>query len=213
MNNTLIRSTLVMLLALVALWAVVQADPVADSAQEAPKKESSVPETYKVLFETSCGNFTVQVTRAWAPLGADRFHELVTAGYFNGSGFFRVVTGFVVQFGLAADPKVTAKWVEARLKDDPVKQTNSRGRLTFATAGPNTRTTQLFINLGNNEALDGMGFSPFGEVVEGMDVVDKINKEYGEKPRQDLITSQGAEYLSKEFPKLDLIKSAKILPQ
>lgn len=209
MNTTLFRSMMVIL---VALAAILQADPVADSPQEPAPKASAVPETFKVLFETTGGNVTVQVTRAWAPLGADRFHELVTSGYFNGCAFFRVVPGFVVQFGLAADPKVTAKWVESRLKDDPVTQTNSRGRLTFATAGPNTRTTQLFFNLGNNATLDEMGFSPFGEVVAGMDVVDKINKEYGEKPRQDLITSQGAEYLSKEFPKLDLIKSAKIIP-
>lgn len=172
----------------------------------------SAPASFKVLFETTAGNITIQVTRAWAPLGADRFHALVSNGYFNGCAFFRVVPGFVVQFGLNGDPLVTAAWRDANIKDDPVTQTNNRGRLTFATAGPNTRTTQLFINLANNPRLDGMGFSPFGEVVEGMDVVDKINKEYGERPNQGMIQTQGAEYLSKSFPKLDLIKSTKILP-
>ncbi|MGE4158260.1 MAG: peptidylprolyl isomerase [Planctomycetota bacterium] len=172
----------------------------------------NAPATFRVRFETSCGDITVQVNRSWSPLGADRFYALVTSGYFDGCAFFRVVPGFVVQFGLNGDPKITAAWRAANIHDDPVTQTNNRGRLTFATAGPNTRTTQLFINLANNPRLDSMGFSPFGEVVEGMDVVDKINKEYGERPNQALIQTQGEAYLSKSFPKLDIIQSAKILP-
>lgn len=189
--------------------------PIMNPALSDPRHPDNLltsPESFRVCFETSCGNITVQVNRSWSPQGADRFHSLVTSGYFDGCSFFRVVPGFVVQFGLNGDPKVTSAWRAANIKDDPVTQTNNRGRLTFATAGPNTRTTQLFINLANNPRLDSMGFSPFGEVVEGMDVVDRINKEYGERPNQALIQTQGQAYLSKSFPNLDTIKTAKILP-
>ena len=168
------------------------------------------PDTFKVHFNTTAGPITVEVTRAWSPLGADRFYNLSRHHFFDGAAFFRVVPGFVVQFGLPANPKVSQVWAAANIKDDAVTQSNHRGSLTFATAGANTRTTQLFINLGENVRLDKMGFSPFGTVVEGMDVVDKIYSGYGEKPDQDLITKQGKAYLDKNFPKLDRIVSATV---
>lgn len=168
------------------------------------------PPAYKAKFETTAGNFTVEVQREWAPLGADRFYNLVKSGYFNGARFFRVVPGFVVQFGLSPDPKVSGPWREAKLQDDAVRRSNGRGFLTFATAGPNTRTTQLFINLGDNTRLDQMGFSPFGLVTEGMEAVDKINSEYGESPQQPNIEAEGEPYLAANFPKLDKITKATI---
>jgi len=173
---------------------------------------AKAPADFKVSFTTTAGDFVVEVHRDWAPLGADRFYNLVRHGFFTNASFFRVVPNFVVQFGLNADPAVNKAWADADIKDDPVVQTNSRGRLVFATAGPGTRTTQLFINFGDNGRLDGMGFAPFGEVVEGMDVVDKIYPAYGEQPSQDLITNQGDAYISKNFPKIDKIKLAKVLP-
>ena len=169
------------------------------------------PATYDVKFTTSKGDFVVQVTRSWAPLGADRFYNLVKHGYFNGAAFFRVVPGFIVQFGLSADPAVNKVWRTANIKDDPVTQSNKPGTLTFATAGPNTRTTQLFINFGNNAALDAQGFAPFGTVTSGMDVVRGIYSAYGEMPDQQAITLQGKAYLEKSFPNLDTIKSTTIV--
>ena len=169
------------------------------------------PADFKVRFTTTAGDFVVEVHRVWAPLGADRFYNLVRHGFFTNASFFRVVPNFVVQFGLNASPAVNNVWDDAKIQDDPVIQTNSRGRLVFATAGPNTRTTQLFINFGDNGRLDGMGFAPFGEVVEGMDVVDKIYPGYGEQPQQDLITSQGDAYISQNFPKIDKIKLARVV--
>ncbi len=174
------------------------------------KATAKAPATFKVRFETTRGTFVVAVTRAWAPLGADRFYNLVEAGFYDEAGFFRVVPGFVVQFGLNADPRANAVWRDARIPDDPVKQTNSRGRLTFATAGPGTRTTQLFISTGSNGNLDGMGFAPFGEVVSGMSVVEAITAEYGQTPDQGRITTEGNAYLKAKFPKLDFIKKASI---
>ena len=168
------------------------------------------PEVFDATFSTTKGDFVVHVNRAWAPFGADRFYNLVKAGYYNDASFFRVIPGFVVQFGLGADPTVNKAWRDAKIKDDPVSQSNRPGFLTFATAGKNTRTTQLFINLGNNAQLDSMGFSPFGQVTSGMDVVQKIHSGYGESPDQGQITTQGKAYLDKNFPKLDSIKSATI---
>ena len=168
------------------------------------------PDVFDVEFTTTKGNFTVRVTRAWAPLGADRFYNLAKHSFFNDAAFFRIVPNFVVQFGLSADPAVNSAWRSANIKDDPVTQTNKPGYITFATAGPHTRTTQLFINLGNNSFLDRQGFSPFGEVTQGMDVVRGLYAGYGESPDQGAITRQGKAYLDKSFPKLDSIKTATI---
>jgi peptidyl-prolyl cis-trans isomerase A (cyclophilin A) len=174
---------------------------------------AKAPEMFQARFVTTKGPFVVQVTRSWAPLGADRFYNLVKAGFFTDAAFFRVVPGFVVQFGLSARPSVSAVWEKARIKDDPVTQSNTRGRITFATAGPNTRTTQLFISFGNNARLDSLGFAAFGEVTEGMDVVDKIYSGYGEQPDQGAIQAQGKAYLDKSFPMLDKITAATIVTQ
>lgn len=170
------------------------------------------PETFDVKFETTSGDFVVAVHRAWAPIGADRFYNLVKSGFFTGDAFFRVVPGFVVQFGLNPDPAVNRAWRDADIKDDPVKHSNKRGTITFATAGPDTRTTQLFINYADNSGLDRQGFAPFGLVTSGMDVVDHIYSGYGQQPDQGAITTQGAAYLHTFFPKLDTIKSATIIP-
>jgi peptidyl-prolyl cis-trans isomerase A (cyclophilin A) len=177
----------------------------------------TAPETFRAKFETSKGAVTIEVVRANAPLGADRFYNLVKSGYFKDIAFFRVIPGFMAQFGIHGDPKVAAAWRPARIQDDPVKSGNARGAISFAMAGPNTRTTQFFINLVNNSRLDGMGFSSFGKVVEGMDVVDKINGEYGEGaprgrgPDQGRVQSEGNGYLKKDFPNLDYIVSASVV--
>jgi peptidyl-prolyl cis-trans isomerase A (cyclophilin A) len=182
------------------------------------KLTEKAPETFMAQFDTTKGKFTIEVIRSLAPNGADRFYNLVRSGYFTDIAFFRVIPGFMCQFGIHGDPNVSAKWRTAVISDDPVKGSNTRGAITFATAGPNTRTTQLFINFGNNIGLDGQGFSPFGKVTEGMDVVDKINSEYGEGapngmgPAQGRIQMEGNAYLKKDFPNLDYIKSAAIVP-
>jgi peptidyl-prolyl cis-trans isomerase A (cyclophilin A) len=171
---------------------------------------AQAPETFQVKFATTKGDFTVVVTRAWAPLGVDRFYNLVRAGFFTDAAFFRVVPGFMAQFGISARPDVAAVWKQARIPDDPSTQSNTRGRITFASAGPNTRTTQLFINYGDNSRLDP-AFASFGEVTEGMEVVDKIYSEYREQPNQGLIQAQGKAYLDANFPMLDRITSVTIL--
>ena len=172
--------------------------------------KATAPDEYEVTFKTTAGDFVVKVTRSWAPLGADRFYNLVKHGFFTDAAFFRVVPGFVVQFGLNANPAVNAAWEKAYIKDDPVTQSNHTGFLTFATAGANTRTTQLFISLGENARLDSMGFSAFGQVTSGMDVVQKIFPGYGESPDQAQITAEGKTYLDKNFPKLDRVLSATV---
>ena len=178
---------------------------------QAPELNAQAPDTYRVRFETSAGAFVVEVHRSWAPIGADRFYNLVSNGYYDGVRFFRVIDGFMAQFGMHADPLVTAQWRVATLQDDPVVESNTRGRITFAmTSQPNSRTTQVFINFGNNTNLDGMGFAPFGEVVEGMEVVDQIHSGYGEAPSQSQIQAYGNEYLESEFPDLDYIVRATI---
>lgn len=173
--------------------------------------KAQAPETYQVKFVTTAGDFTVEITRAWSPNGADRFYNLVKHHFYDGAGFFRVVPGFMVQFGLSAYPQVNAAWDSAKIKDDKVTQSNKPGFVTFATAGPNTRTTQIFINYGDNAFLDSQGFSPFGKVIDGMESVTKINSEYKERPDQGLITTQGKTYLEKNFPKLDTITSVTIV--
>lgn len=193
------------------------AEPAAPAASTNPllnpmAMNETAPATYRAKFETSKGDFTIEVTRAWAPLGADRFYNLVKGGFYDDARFFRVIQGFMAQFGINGDPQVSARWRVATIADDPVKQSNTRGMVTFAMArGGNTRTTQLFISFGDNSRLDGDGFAPFGRVVQGMDVVDQINSEYGETPNQGTIQGQGNAYLNAQFPRLDYIKKATIV--
>jgi peptidyl-prolyl cis-trans isomerase A (cyclophilin A) len=174
------------------------------------------PDTYKVKFTTTKGDFTIEVTRAWAPVGADRFYNLVKNGFFTDVEFFRVVPDFVVQFGINGNPKIAAVWSNANINDDPVTQSNLRGYITYAqTSAPNSRSTQVFINLNDrNSGLDARGFAPFGKVVDGMDVVDKLYSGYGEQVTnlQDQIAQQGNPFLKKNFPELDGIKTAVIVP-
>ena len=172
---------------------------------------AKAPDSYDVKFETTKGEFIVHVTRSWAPLGADRFYNLVKHGFFTDAAFFRVVPGFIIQFGLSANPAVNKVWQNANIKDDAVTQSNKPGYLVFATAGPNTRTTQLFINFGNNTFLDSQGFAPFGQVTSGMDVVKNLYSGYGERPDQGAITAQGKAYFDKNFPNIDSVKSATIV--
>lgn len=181
--------------------------------------KAQAPPVYDVKFATTKGDFIVQVTRAWAPLGADRFYNLVKHGFFTNASFFRVVPGFVVQFGISADPKISAAWETANIKDDPVRGSNKVGYLTYAMGGPNTRTTQVFINLrDNSSALDSMGFAPFGQVTSGMDVVQQLYSGYGDLPEmggrgpsEERIAKGGKAYLDKNFPMLDSIKTATVI--
>lgn len=176
--------------------------------------KDQAPATYQVKFDTSRGEFTITVTRAWAPLGADRFYNLIKHHYFDNAHFFRVVPNFVAQFGLSAYPAVTAAWEKATIKDDSHSQSNKKGTITFATAGPNTRTTQLFINLKDNSALDSQGFTPFGVVDgDGMKVVNMFYDQYGDGAGmdQEAITKGGKKYIETKWPKLDLIKSATLV--
>jgi peptidyl-prolyl cis-trans isomerase A (cyclophilin A) len=174
--------------------------------------KETAPAKFKAKFTTTKGDFVVEVTRAWAPIGADRFYNLVKLGFFNDIGFFRIVPDFVVQFGIHGNPQVSAAWRPATIQDDPVsKQSNEKGTLTFAKGGANSRTTQIFINYKNNDRLDKMGFPPFGKVIQGMEVIDKINKEYGEQPQQMTLQSDGNAYLKRDFPRLDFITSAAIM--
>lgn len=175
------------------------------------------PASFRVQFETSKGNFVVQVDRSMAPNGADRFYRLINEGFFDDVRFFRVINGFMAQFGIHGDPAVTARWRAQRIQDDPVVGSNTRGTITFATSGPNSRTSQVFINLVNNVNLDGMGFAPFGRVVEGMEVVDQLYSGYGEGapqgqgPAQGQIVSQGNAYLTQSFPLLDHVIRARVV--
>ena len=178
--------------------------------------KEQAPATYKARFDTSKGVFVLDVKRDNAPNGADRFYNLVKNGFFDDTRFFRVISGFMVQFGISGDPKISAPWREARINDDPVKQSNKRGFISFATRGPNTRTTQVFINFGDNARLDGLGFSPFGQVTTGMNVVDQLYSQYGEGapngrgPDQGRIQAEGNAYLTKDFANLDFVKKATI---
>ena len=176
--------------------------------------KDKAPEQYKVKFVTTRSEFTLDVTRAWAPLGADRFYNLVKHHFYDNASVFRVVPKFVAQFGISAYPAVTTAWRGTDIKDDPVTQSNKKGYITFATSGPNTRTTQVFINLVDNARLDRMGFAPFGVVEEGgMNVVEMFYDQYGDDagPDQSKIESQGKPYVDKGWPKLDTIKSATLL--
>ena len=202
--------------------------PKVDKPQLSPKKPASAltdpsqanaraPEQFRVRFKTTAGDFVILVKREWSPLGADRFYNLVKIDFFKDVSFFRVIQGFVAQFGISGNPSVNRAWESFRFKDDPVKESNLRGSLSFATAGSNTRTTQFFINFKDNAPLDTMGFSPIGKVVEGMEVVDSLYSGYGEGaprgkgPNQGTLKSQGNTYLKDNFPKLDYIKEVTIL--
>lgn len=186
------------------------------SKETAREAAVPVPDSYRASFETSKGVFVVEVTRSWAPEGAERFYRLLQQKYYDDARFFRVVPNFVVQFGINADPAVSARWRNLTIADDPVKGSNLRGTITYATSGPNSRTTQVFINLKDNTRLDTSGFAPFGKVVEGMEVVDRLYSAYGDAPprgngpNQSLIETQGNTYLENGFPRLDYIKKARI---
>ena len=203
--------------ALAVAFALFATPVVAQSPLSNPAAlREQAPATYKVRFDTSKGPFVVEVMRAWAPKGADRFYNLVKNGFYDNVRFFRVISGFMVQFGINGDPGVMANWRSAQIQDDPVTQSNTRGMLTFAMAGPNTRTSQVFINFAENSRLDQSGFAPFGKVISGMNVVDALNAEYGEGaprgrgPDQSRLQSEGNAYLAKEFPRMDYIKKATI---
>lgn len=174
---------------------------------------AKAPATFAVAFDTTKGRFVVTVHRGWASRGADRFYNLVRAHFFDGVEFFRVVKGFVVQFGISGYPKVSRAWQYAGIKDDPVKASNAIGTITYADAGPNTRTTQLFINVGNNSSLDRQGFAPFGKVTSGMSVVRRLYSGYGEAVTnfQGQIATQGNAFLEKRFPKLDSVIRARLV--
>jgi peptidyl-prolyl cis-trans isomerase A (cyclophilin A) len=180
--------------------------------------KEQAPPIYRVDFDTSKGPFVIEVHRDWAPNGADRFYNLVKNGFYDNTRFFRVIEGFMVQFGVNGDPKVSAVWKEARIKDDPARISNKRSFVTFATAGPNTRTTQVFISFGDNSNLDSQGFTPFGQVVSGMKVVDTLYSGYGEGaprglgPDQGKLQAEGNAYLASKFGNLDYIKKATIEP-
>lgn len=187
------------------------------SSLRQPGPDPRAPDTVRVAFETGKGRFVVEAVRAWAPAGVDRFHHLVTLGFYDRAKFFRVVENFMVQFGMHGEPDVNATWRERKIPDDSVRQSNKEGYVTFAMGGPATRTTQLFINLKDNARLDAMGFAPIGRVVEGMDIVKSLYSGYGDSPpngagpMQDLIARRGVDYLNRFFPQLDSIVTARVV--
>ena len=211
----IIRRLLIALISALAFATLAGAASAQNLSNPAALREQAPP-VYKAKFDTTKGTFVVEVHRDWAPNGADRFYNLVKNGFYDNVRFFRVISGFMVQFGIHGDPKISAPWREAQLKDDPVKQSNKRGYITYAMAGPNTRTSQVFINFGDNASLDSQGFSPFGRVVTGMEVVDKLNAEYGEGaprgrgPDQSRMQMEGNAYLTKDFGRLDYVTKATI---
>jgi peptidyl-prolyl cis-trans isomerase A (cyclophilin A) len=184
-----------------------------ESKTPAVQPPAKPAEIYKARLNTSKGPIVIEVHRAWAPQGADRFFELAHAGFYDDSRFFRVMKHFVAQFGLSKDPKLSQLWSQMKILDDPQKEKNTRGTITFAKHGPNTRTTQVFINLADNASLDGSGFAPFGKVIQGMDNVEKLYWQYGDAPpvgagpEQNLIMDMGNEYLQRRFPSLDFINT------
>lgn len=211
-----IRTVVLFAATLLISATMAEAPSSAASLGDPASLNARAPDSYKAKFVTSKGTFVIQVNRDWAPHGADRFYNLVKAGFYNDARFFRVIDGFMVQFGISGNPDVSAAWSNANIPDDPVRESNARGTVTFATAGPNTRTTQVFINFNNNAGLNSQGFAPFGKVISGMDVVDSLYKGYGEGaprgngPNQALIKAQGNAYLVTQFPKLDYIQKATI---
>jgi len=222
------RSSVIAVASLAALAALVALPPARAAGQTAPAAAggaskllnpaaltAKAPATFKAKFDTSKGVFVVEVHREWAPLGADRFYNMVTSGFFNGVRFFRVIPNFMAQFGINGNPAVTAAWNKIELKDDPAtKQSNQRGFISYGTTGqPNSRGTQVFINYKDNSFLDPQGFVPFGQVVEGMEIVDMLNAEYGSGPQnqQGTITREGNKFLMAQFPKLDYVKTATVV--
>jgi peptidyl-prolyl cis-trans isomerase A (cyclophilin A) len=175
---------------------------------------AKAPAVFRAGFATTKGTFVVTVHRSWAPRGADRFYNLVRAGFYNGERLFRVVPGFVVQWGISGTPKISKAWQNAAIRDDPVRHTNAKGTIVFADAGPNTRTTQLFVNLAANTNLDSSGFAPFGAVTSGFSTLRRLYSGYGEKPtgEQAQMEQQGEPFFRKRFPKLDRILKARVLP-
>ena len=205
--------------AFAAAALALPAQAAAPAAPAAPAVTTEqAPATFKVNLDTSKGPIVIEVTRAWAPRGADRFYNLVKSGYFDDARFFRVLPGFMAQVGINADPRVSAVWRSAPIQDDPATQSNKRGMVTFATAGPNARTTQVFINFDDNSELDRQGVAPFGRVVSGMEVAEKLFSGYGEGaprgtgPDQQLAQFQGNAYLNRAYPMLDFIRKATIVP-
>jgi len=188
------------------------------TAEKKTAVEERAPDVYRVRFDTNEGPFVIEARKDWAPRGTDRFFELVKAGFYDDARFFRVLPRFVIQFGINKDPKVSELWNQLQIVDDPSKQSNTRGTVTFAKRGPNTRTTQIFINMADNLSLDGTGFPPFGKVVEGMEVVEKLYPGYGEMspngngPDPIKIQAMGNEYLIRNFPQLDFVKTARVVP-
>jgi peptidyl-prolyl cis-trans isomerase A (cyclophilin A) len=205
------RAVFAMVLVLVSLQ---DKSPLLDP--KAPAVNLTAPAEFKVSIETSKGDLLLKITREWAPKGADRFYSLVKSGYYNDCRFYRVLPKYIAQVGIHGDPKISLKWHEAAIDDDPVKQKNMRGRVTFAKGGPNSRTTNVFINLKDSTSLDRDGFAPIGEVAEGMEVADQLHSGYGEGapkghgPGQKRIYDEGNPYLEKDFKDLDYIKSAKL---
>ena len=196
--------------AVASLSAQVDMAKVAKLRNPATLKEQAPP-VFKANLDTSKGLIVVEVHRDWAPNGADRFYNLVKNGFYDETRFYRVIPGFMVQWGMNGNPAVTKAWDGATIQDDPVKQSNLPGFVSFAATGaPNSRTTNLFINYGDNKRLDQSRFAPFGKVLTGMDVAQKLNPEYREQPQQDQIRARGNAYLTQSFPKLDYIKTATI---
>lgn len=188
--------------------------PAPKKSLDPAKLTAKAPAVFQARFDTSKGPFLIEVHRDWAPNGADRFYNLVANGFYDDVRFFRVIPGFMAQFGISGNPALNSVWREATIADDPVKASNTRGMVTFAMRpGGNSRTTQLFINYADrNAGLDPQGFAPFGKVVEGMDVVDAIYSGYGDSPDQMRAQMEGNKYLNASFPKLDYIKTARIVP-
>lgn len=194
---------------IVAMLILCSSSSVADATVD----DDRAPAKFVVEVDTSKGRFRIQVYRKWAPNGADRFYSLVQKDFYKDCRFFRVVPGFIVQWGINGDPDVQKGWKEDTIEDDAVVASNMRGFVTYAqTQALNSRSTQLFINFADNPKLDANRFAPFGRVIEGMEVVDKLNAEYAERPDQEMMQEQGNEYLQAEFPNLDYIKSIKLVP-
>lgn len=198
-----------------ALAAAIAVGVAAASGGPSLLKPSSLhkkaPATFSVRFETTKGPFVVKVTRAWAPKGVNRFYNLVYYHYYDNQPLFRVRPGFVVQWGISGTPAIAKAWQNATIKDDLVKQSNTKGTITFATAGKNTRTTQVFVNLGANAFLNKSGFSPFGTVTSGYSVLTHLVHKYGDGPNQAYMTKYGAKWVRKNYPKLDWITTARIV--